>query len=58
MKYLLVEDSTKIREGIVEFFDLKSQGTITIDQAGTGNDAIKLLDTNSYDLVNSNVSTK
>lgn len=51
MKYLLVEDSTKIREGIVEFFDLKSQGTLTIDQAGTGNDAIKLLDTNSYDLV-------
>lgn len=51
MKYLVVEDTKIIREGIVEFFEIKSEGAITIDQAGTGDEALKLLLTNSYDLI-------
>lgn len=51
LKYLIVEDSTKIREGICEFFNTKSQGQITIDQAGTGADGMKLIRSNTYDLV-------
>lgn len=51
MKYLVVEDTKIIREGIVEFFEIKSEGAITIDQAGTGDEALKLLLTNSYELI-------
>lgn len=51
MRYLVVEDTKIIREGIVEFFEIKSEGAITIDQAGTGDEALKLLVTNSYDLI-------
>lgn len=51
MKYLVVEDTKIIREGIVEFFEIKSEGAITIDQAGTGDEALMLLLTNSYDLI-------
>ena len=51
MRFLIVEDSSMIREGIVEFFELKSQGTITIDQAETGNRGLELVNNNTYDLV-------
>ena len=51
MKFLIVEDSVDLREGIVEFFELKSSGTITIDQAGTGSEGLEYLNNNSYDLV-------
>lgn len=50
-KYLIVEDSSKIREGICQFFDLKSQGQISIDQAATGNEGMTLIRNNKYDLV-------
>lgn len=50
-KYLIVEDSVKIREGICEFFEQKSQGQISIDQAGTGKEGMEFVRNNTYDLV-------
>lgn len=51
LKYLIVEDSDKIREGVCEYFEIKSQGQIVIDQASTGTDGIRLVNSNEYDLV-------
>lgn len=51
LHYLIVEDSTKIRQGICEFFELKSQGKIILDQAGTGLEGIAKIRANKYDLV-------
>lgn len=51
LKYLIVEDSDKIREGVCEYFVNKSQGQIVIDQAPTGTDGIRFVNSNEYDLV-------
>ena len=50
-KYLIVEDSKKIREGIVEYFGNHSDGLITIDQAADGDEGKRLISENTYDLV-------
>ena len=51
LKYLIVEDSVKISDGICEFFTSKSQGLITFDQAFTGDEGLRLITTNKYDLI-------
>lgn len=51
LKYLIVEDSTKFREGVCEYFELKSQGQISIDQASTGKEGLELIKVNKYDLI-------
>lgn len=51
LKYLIVEDSVKISDGICEFFTTKSQGLITIDQAFTGDEGLRLIGANKYDLI-------
>lgn len=51
LKYLIVEDSNSIREGIVEFFENKSNGQILIDEAASGQEGMDLIINNNYDLV-------
>ncbi|MCQ2531224.1 MAG: response regulator transcription factor [Saccharofermentans sp.] len=50
-KYLIVEDSTKIREGVCEYFEMMSQGSIMMDQAATGTEGLAKIKENKYDLV-------
>ena len=50
-KYLIVEDSTKIREGVCEYFEMMSQGSIMMDQAATGTEGLGKIKENKYDLV-------
>lgn len=51
LKYLIVEDSSKIRESLCDFFVAKSNGDISFDQAPTGDKGLELITKNSYDLV-------
>lgn len=50
-KYLIVEDSTKIREGVCEYFEMMSQGSIMMNQAATGTEGLAKIKENKYDLV-------
>ena len=50
-KYLIVEDSTMIREGVCEYFEMTSQGSVTMDQAATGTEGLNKIRENKYDLV-------
>lgn len=40
LRYLIVEDSKKISDGVCEFFVDKSQGLISFDQAFTGEEGL------------------
>lgn len=51
LKYLIIEDSTKIREGICLYFENHSSGLISIDQAKDGDEGKNLISKNTYDLV-------
>lgn len=51
LKYLIVEDSAKIREGVCEYFEIRSEGRIIVDQAATGTEGLRLIRENSYNLV-------
>ncbi len=51
LRYLIVEDSKKISDGICEFFVRKSQGLIQFDQALTGEEGLKYIRNTNYDLI-------
>lgn len=51
LKYLIVEDSVKISDGICEYFTGKSQGVIVLEQAFTGDEGMRLISENKYDLI-------
>ena len=50
-RLLIVEDSFQIREAVVDFFEQKGEGAFTIDAAANGEDGMRAVTTNSYDLV-------
>ena len=50
-RLLIVEDSFQIREAVVDFFEQKGEGIITIDSAGDGDAGMRAVTENSYDLV-------
>ena len=51
LRYLIVEDSKKISDGVCEFFVGKSQGLITFDQAFTGEEGLQYIKGSAYDLI-------
>lgn len=51
LRYLIVEDSKKISDGVCEFFVGKSQGLITFDQAFTGEEGLQCIKGSAYDLI-------
>lgn len=50
-KILLVEDDADIREVICDYFDAKSEGSITIDTAVSGQQGVEKAYENTYDLL-------
>ena len=50
-KILLVEDDADIREVICDYFDAKSEGSITIDTAISGQQGVEKAYENTYDLL-------
>ena len=50
-RLLIVEDSFQIREAVVDFFEQKGEGVFTIDTAANGEDGMRAVTDNSYDLV-------
>ena len=50
-KVLIVEDSFQIREAVADFFADKSEGAITVDAAADGDEGMKAVIENTYDLV-------
>lgn len=50
-RLLIVEDSFQIREAVVDFFEQKGEGIITIDSSGDGDAGMRAVTENSYDLV-------
>lgn len=51
LRYLIVEDSKKISDGVCEFFVGKSQGLIAFDQAFTGEEGLQCIKGSAYDLI-------
>lgn len=51
VKYLIIEDSDKLREGICEFFEINSNGSVSFDQASDGASGLAYIEKNDYDLV-------
>lgn len=50
-KVLIVEDSFQIREAVTDFFTEKSEGAFTVDAAADGEEGMKAVTENTYDLV-------
>ncbi len=50
-KFLIVEDSDDIREGVSVYFTKAGQGEVDIDQASNGTECLDLIKKNTYDLV-------
>ena len=50
-RLLIVEDSFQIREAVVDFFEQMGEGAFAIDAAANGEDGMRAVTTNSYDLV-------
>ena len=53
-KILMVEDSAQLREAVTDFFTNRSGGTLTIETAADGDEALKILETpdkGPFDLV-------
>ena len=50
-KILLVEDDADIREVICDYFDAKSEGSVTIDTAVSGQQGVEKAYENTYDLL-------
>ena len=50
-KILLVEDDADIREVICDYFDAKSEGSVTIDTAISGQQGVEKAYENTYDLL-------
>lgn len=51
IKYLIIEDSDSIRDGICEFFEINSNGEISFDRAADGASGMAYIEKNNYDLV-------
>ena len=50
-RILIVEDSFQIREAVVDFFEQKGEGAFTIEAAANGEDGMRAVTDNTYDLV-------
>lgn len=50
-RILIVEDSFQIREAVADFFAQKGEGAFTIDAAANGDDGMRKIEKNTYDLV-------
>ncbi len=50
-RILLVEDDDKIRDIVIEYFQVKSDGQFEVIGAGTGEEGLELIQKGSYDLV-------
>jgi len=50
-RILIVEDSFQIREAVADFFEQKGEGAFLIDAAGNGEEGMRKVTENLYDLV-------
>ena len=50
-KILMVEDSAQLREAVSDFFKNRSGGTLTVETAADGDEGMKAVTENTYDLV-------
>ena len=50
-KILMVEDSAQLREAVSDFFMNRSGGTLTVETAADGDEGMKAVTENTYDLV-------
>ena len=50
-KILMVEDSAQLREAVSDFFMNRSGGTLTVETAADGDEGMKAVIENTYDLV-------
>lgn len=50
-KILIVEDSFQIREAVTDYFVEKSEGSIIMDAASDGDEGMRAVSENTYDLV-------
>ncbi|MBO4579062.1 MAG: response regulator transcription factor [Clostridiales bacterium] len=50
-KVLIVEDSVQIREAVTDFFADRSKGALTVESAATGEEGMRAVSCNEYDIV-------
>ncbi|MBO4460720.1 MAG: response regulator transcription factor [Clostridiales bacterium] len=50
-KVLIVEDSVQIREAVTDFFADRSKGALTVESAASGEEGMRAVSCNDYDIV-------
>lgn len=50
-KVLIVEDSVQIREAVTDFFADRSKGALTVESAASGEEGMRAVSCNEYDIV-------